>query len=521
MITIKIKLVFVAFLAPILSLCLCAQNIQITNAGNPTEPSIMMDPSNPNVLVAGSNLNYYYTSIDTGATWNVNTLNSSYGVWGDPVIDVDTLGHFYFTHLSNTPGANWIDRIVCQKSTDGGVSWSNGSYTGLNGTKAQDKQWTIVDRSNNNIYMTWTEFDQYGSSASLDSSRILFSKSLDQGNSWSTPIKINQVSGDCLDKDNTVEGATPAIGPSGEIYVSWTGPNGIVFNRSLDQGNTWLAQEIFVDPMPGGWDFDIPGLDRANGLPITKCDLSGGPNHGTIYINWSDQRNGVTDTDIWLIKSIDGGNTWSIPVRVNNDNSNKHQFFTWMDVDQTNGHLYFVFYDRRAYLDNQTDVYLAISSDGGSTFINRKISDTPFIPTNGVFFGDYNNIVAHNNIVRPIWTRHNGGQLSIWTDVTPIGDILNLPQESLSDSIMEMSVFPNPTTNLTYISFKLHKLSKVQIELLDSSGKFIMELTNNTLAYGKHVIPIDMSTFNLSPGTYYYKLTINKETEILKAILIE
>ena len=517
----KIQVTSAAFLVLFLSISVYSQNIQISSVGSPTEPSIMIDPNNPDILVAGSNLNYYYTSIDGGATWNVNTLTSSYGVWGDPVIDIDTLGHFYFTHLSNMVGGNWIDRIVCQKSTDGGNTWSDGSYTGLNGTKAQDKQWTIVDRSNNIIYMTWTEFDQYGSSASSDSSRILFSKSLDQGGSWSLPLQINQISGDCIDGDNTVEGATPAIGPSGEIYVSWAGPNGIVFNRSLDQGNTWLPQEILVDSMQGGWDFDIPGLDRANGLPITKCDLSGGPNHGTIYINWSDQRNGITDTDVWLTKSIDGGNTWSIPVRVNNDNSNKHQFFTWMDIDQTNGHLYFVFYDRRAYLDNQTDVYMAISSDGGSTYLNRKISDTSFIPVGGIFFGDYNNIVAHNNIVRPIWTRFNGGQLSIWTDITPINEILNLPQESSSDSIMEMTVFPNPTTNLTYISFKLHKLSKVQIELIDSSGKFIMELTNKMLAYGKHIVPVNMSTFKLPAGTYYYKLTINQETEILKAILIE
>jgi hypothetical protein len=517
----KTNVLFAAFLTLLLSISVCAQNIQISSAGNPTEPSIMMDPNNPDILVAGSNLNYYYTSSDGGASWNVNTLTSSYGVWGDPVIDIDTLGHFYFTHLSNTLGGNWIDRIVCQKSTNGGSTWSDGSYTGLNGTKAQDKQWTIVDRSNNNIYMTWTEFDAYGSFITSDSSRILFSKSLDQGNSWSTPIKINQVSGDCIDEDNTVEGATPAIGPSGEVYVAWTGPNGIVFNRSLDQGNTWLAQEILVDPMPGGWDFDIPGLDRANGLPITKCDLSGGPNHGTIYINWSDQRNGSTDTDIWLTKSINGGDTWSAPVRVNNDSSNKHQFFTWMDIDQTNGHLYFIFYDRRAYADNQTDVYMGISSDGGSNFQNRKISDTSFTPTNGVFFGDYNNIVAHNDIVRPIWTRHNAGQLSIWTDVTPLSEILSLPQEASDDGILETSVFPNPTNNLNYISFKLHKLSKVKIDLIDSSGRLIVELTNEKMDYGKYVIPIDMSKLNLSPGTYYYKLAINEENEILKTILIK
>ena len=140
----KIKISSVAFLILLLNLSVCAQNIQISSAGNPTEPSIMMDPNNPDILVAGSNLNYYYTSIDGGTNWNVNILSSSYGVWGDPVIDIDTLGHFYFTHLANMPGGNWIDRIVCQKSTNGGVSWSDGSFTGLNGTKAQDKQYVVL-----------------------------------------------------------------------------------------------------------------------------------------------------------------------------------------------------------------------------------------------------------------------------------------------------------------------------------------------------------------------------------------
>ena len=64
---------------------------------------------------------------DSGETWIGNILTSSYGVWGDPVIDVDTFGNFYFFHLSNIPD-KWIDRIVCQKSTDNGNSWSDGTY---------------------------------------------------------------------------------------------------------------------------------------------------------------------------------------------------------------------------------------------------------------------------------------------------------------------------------------------------------------------------------------------------------
>ncbi|MCK7531413.1 MAG: glycoside hydrolase [Marinilabiliales bacterium] len=76
-------------------------------------------------------------------------------------------------------------------------------------------------------------------------------------------------------------------------------------------------------------------------------------------------RNGPTDTDIFFIRSTDGGGTWSSPLRVNDDGPGKQQFFTWMTVDQANGDIYIVFYDRRGHADNYTDVYMAVSHDGG------------------------------------------------------------------------------------------------------------------------------------------------------------
>lgn len=400
-----------------------AQNVQISKWGYYCEPSICIHPKDSNIMVAGSVLNQYHYSKDGGKKWKTKKLKSSYGVFGDPVIEVDTAGVFYFLHLANPPEGNWIDRIVCQKSLNNGKSWSNGTFVGLNGQKAQDKHWTAVDPRNNNLYVTWTEFDKYGSTTEGDSTRILFSRSEDQGETWSLPVQINEVSGDCIDSDETVEGATPTVGPNGEVYVSWVGPNGLVFNKSMDHGRTWLEREVFIDSVPGGWDFSIPGLDRANGLPVTKCDLSSGPNNGTIYVNWADQRNDSTDTDIWLSSSKDGGITWAKPVRVNDDSSKKHQFFTWMDIDQKTGYLYFVFYDRRAYNDNQTDVYIAESRDGGKTFKNVKISEKPFIPIIGPFFGDYNNIYVNGGVLRAIWTRYENGKTSIWTDISKLEDL--------------------------------------------------------------------------------------------------
>jgi hypothetical protein len=505
-----------------------SQNILISrnvdDRYGPNEPSIIINPNNPNILVAGSILNNFHHSNDGGRTWEIGELTSSYGVWGDPVIDVDSKGNFYYFHLSNvSEGDGWLDRIVCQKSTDNGVSWSDGSYTGLNGSKDQDKQWSVIDRSNDNIYLTWTQFDEYGSKDPTCASVILFSKSLDGGESWSNPLQINKFVGDCLDGDDAVGGAVPAVGPNGEIYVTWAGPRGLMFNRSLDKGESWLQEEILIDTMPGGWNQNISGISRANGFPITKCDLSGGPNHGTIYVNWSDQRNGEHDTDIWFSKSTDGGNTWSSKSKVNNDNSNRQQFFTWMDIDQTNGNLHFVFYDRRNHSGDQTDVYLAFSNNGGRSFKNKRISESPFLPNKGVFFGDYTNITVHNNIVRPIWTRLHEGELSIWTDVTSFNGTPSTYKNFNSKKIETVKLYPNPMVDKkSYISFKLRKSSIVNLEVFDGSGNMILNILDHVeMRSGKYSIPIELTELNLRSGRYYCKLSINGESKTLKTIIIK
>lgn len=479
------------------------QNILISTINNPNEPSIYMDPNNTDRLVAGSNINNFYYSDDGGLTWDHDYLSSaSYGVWGDPVLLIDNVGDIYFFHLSNPASGNWIDRIVCQKSTDNGVNWNDGTFMGLNGTKAQDKEWAVIDRNNENIYVSWTEFDQYGSASSIHKSRILFSKSTDLGMSWSSPIQLNLIEGDCIDDDDTTEGAVPAVGPNGEIYVAWSGPAGIRFNRSTDYGDTWLSEPIFIDDQPTGWAYDVPGIYRANGLPITVCDISGGPHNGTIYVNWSDQRNGSDDTDIWLKKSTDGGDTWSDLIRVNDDEAGNQQFFCWMDIDQTTGYIYIVFYDRRNLSGNLTDVYLARSTDGGETYSNHKISEMPFLPNAGVFFGDYTNITAHNGVIRPIWEHLNGTQENIYTAIIHEDDFIGVQEVDLSANI---SLYPNPAVNETYISFKLHKAQHIHIDLYDTNNKHIANiLDNEILDYGKHSIRVNMEKYNLQAGLYYY-----------------
>lgn len=377
------------------------------------EPSIAINPVNPKKMIVGTVMDDYHYSEDGGETWNAFTLNSKYGVNGDPVMLIDNQERYYFFHLSNPSDGTWLDRIVCQKTDSIAGPFDEGTFPEPNG-KVHDKPWVEFDVVSNNIYMTWTQFDKYKSQAPEDSTVILFSKSTDRGDSWTEPKRISYFAGDCMDGNGTVEGATPVVGPDGELYVAWTGPKGIMFNKSYDGGETWMERETKAIDHPGGWNIKVPGIFRCNGLPVVKCDRSDSPSRGTIYINWADQVNGEDDTDIWIIKSTDGGETWSEPKRVNDDKPGRHQFFTWMTVDSSTGYLYTVFFDRRNHTDLGTDVYLAYSKDGGETFKNTKISKKPFYPDPTVFFGDYNNIDAVNGIIRPVWPTMEKGRISLW-----------------------------------------------------------------------------------------------------------
>ncbi len=498
------------------------QNITIDDTGSPEEPSIMVNPHNTNQLVAGSNISNYYYSEDGGFTWTKGILNCpEYGVWGDPCIIVDTAGSFYFFHLSDPLNGSRIDRIVAQKFDFSTYTWTDGTYTGLNGTKVQDKAWAVVDSTDNTIYVTWTQFDHYGSYDPADSSIILFSKSTDAGETWSSAKRINKIAGDCVDSDNTVEGAVPAVGPNGEIYVAWAGPEGIVFDKSYDGGDTWLDEDIFISDQPGGWDYGIPGIYRSNGLPITCCDLSDSPYRGTIYVNWTDHRNGENDTDVWIAKSTDGGNTWSTPIRVNDDPAGSEQFLSWMTIDGANGNIYVVFYDRRNYTDNNTDVYVARSVDGGETFENIKVSESPFLPYSSVFFGDYTNITAYNGHVRPIWTRLQDGYLSVLTAIMdiPVGVDETILQPETPVSLEQN--YPNPFRESTTLAFKLKKSSTITLSVRNVLGQQVAQIINHQqYKPGKYIQHFNASQYHLTDGVYYFVLNTGTVTKTQKILLV-
>jgi hypothetical protein len=103
---------------------------------------------------------------------------------------------------------------------------------------------------------------------------------------------------------------------------------------------------------------------------------------------------------VFVIASKDQGQTWSAPVRVNDDSKGHSQMFTWMAIDPIDGSLNVVFHDRRGQSGTMTGVTLARSVDGGRTFVNSPLAIPAFdCCAKSAFFGDYNGIDAYGGRV--------------------------------------------------------------------------------------------------------------------------
>lgn len=504
------------------------QNVTIFyNTGYwPNEPTVMINPKNVNQVVVGANAFYsnslsgVYHSTNGGLNWNGGGLISIIAKpSGDPVVFTDTAGNFFFISLTNYGLPLQWKGLIIQKSTNGGANWNNGTYIAVDTNKMHDKPWGCCDFSNsiygNSIYMAWTLFDVYGSHNPQDSSNIMFVRSTDGGTTFSLPKRINRQAGNCYDSSLTVEGTSLCTGPNGEVYVVWAGPLGVTVNRSTDGGITWLSSEIVISEVVGGWG-------RGNGFPIICCDLSNSQYRGRLYVNWMDKYNGVNDRDVWCARSTDGGFTWSQRVKVNTDQPGNDHRYNWMSLDRVTGYVYFQYLDKRNYSPSSSsyDVFVARTTDGGTTFQDTRVN-TSTVSSAPCWLGDYMNISAYNNKVRPVWITCLGNYNYMMTAIIDSFYVIGI--QKISDKIPAFfnlyQNYPNPFNPTTKIRYQIPKGSNVVLKVYDLLGREVAVLVNEKQAPG--IYEVDWDASNYPSGVYFYKLIAGDYHETKRMVLIK
>jgi hypothetical protein len=378
-----------------------------------TEPSIAVNPLNPNQVVAAFQDNAHIAySTDAGNHWQLaeGIAPPDWKVSGDVSVTYDNKGHAilcymafdrlgtfnYWAHNSSRNG------LHVRRSLDGGQHWEAKDIPVILQPDRptvpwEDKPYIVADNSHGryagNLYIGWTRWN-------LADSEILLTRSTDDGETWSEPIEIDNVRGLPRDDNGALEGFAGTVGPDSTLYVVWADGNHIVFTESHDGGKTFSRTRNIINTAP--IMFQVEAVARSNGFPQIAIDPRG--KNGRLYVTWSDYRNG--DVDVFCSTSPDRGRTWSPAVRVNSDplHDGADQYFQWMTVDPSDGSAYVVFYDRRGDPQNRKQIVtLARSSDGGKSFINYAWTDDPF-DAQGVFMGDYTGLTAWDGRVYGVWT---------------------------------------------------------------------------------------------------------------------
>ena len=137
----------------------------------------------------------------------------------------------------------------------------------------------------------------------------------------------------------------------------------MLFSKSRDGGETWSSPTLVAKVLLGN---GIPHTQfGATNYPAVGVDNSGGPHAGSLYVvmyNWTG-----AFMQVQIVSSADGGNNWSRPVPVA-PGITHDQFFPWLSVSPT-GLVGVSWLDRRNDPANVNyQAFAAISVDGGLSF---------------------------------------------------------------------------------------------------------------------------------------------------------
>jgi hypothetical protein len=216
----------------------------------------------------------------------------------------------------------------------------------------------------------------------------------DAGGTWSAPRSIASLAG-------TPVGNVIAVLPDGtlvDVFVlapaSQQGNASEVAIRSTDAGATWSAP-ITIASLAGR---DVigsqpPGVRGGGGLPDIAVDARS----GTIHAVWTDRPSGAPQ--VLVSTSTDGGRTWSAPAIVPRGGSGP--VFLPSVALTAAGSVGIEYTDLRAATSTQpflADRFLTVSTDGGSTWHERRLTETFDLATapnaGGRFVGDYSGLAT-------------------------------------------------------------------------------------------------------------------------------
>jgi hypothetical protein len=303
--------------------------------------------------------------------------------------------------------------IYVNKSTDGGLTWGSPTQLARNDSLFQfnDKNSMTADPFDSNfVYAIWDRSRFPSDKREIHSisgfprsfrSDAIFARTTNGGASWEparaifTP-RANQFG---IGHQIAVVLGGPHQGRLVNVFALFHGSGAnkkgqeLAFMISDDRGATWSEPITPFKILPGFVN------DPDDGTPLRTEDIlpeiGAGPN-GELYVVWQEASLAPSGSAIAFSKSLDGGVTWTDPVRINTRPD--VQAFTPSVEALADGTIGVTHYDLRFNTPDPatlpTDYWFLHSHDGGATWTETRVTPASFDhklapDAGGLFLGDY------------------------------------------------------------------------------------------------------------------------------------
>ena len=375
-----------------------------------TDTPIVVNPLNQKELLLGSvdgncepSVLGFHLSRDGGSSWNrvlcmpfINAKDFVYQPADEPSVGYDRKENAYAAGIYFGNGSGTYGLLAVQKSSDG-THWtkpkvalrSPGQTFPFETSMAVDTSPT--SQRVNSLYVSGVMWSHSG-----HQNQVMVSHSTDGGVTWT------QAAVDPVQKYPEEDRFTRmAVGKDGTLYTSWMncrhssnnicgkGVAHMMFSKSGDGGNTWSAPRLMAT-VTMNWELPNSNQVRVYNYPAVAVDNSNGPHSGRLYVamnTWTGKY-----LRVQVIRSTDGGATWSKPVPVAPASATRDQFFPALSVSPK-GLVGVSWLDRRNDPNNiDYQAFGAISTDGGQTFPNTQLTQAfsnPDTDGDNGWMGDY------------------------------------------------------------------------------------------------------------------------------------
>jgi hypothetical protein len=368
------------------------------------DPIVVNSTNTSNILTGGNdyncgNIQGYFASQDGGTTWS-HFCSLGTGGDGDPIVGFDTNGTGYAGGIQNG------SVVLASSTNGGMTFGTPKVVITAKLGYLADKPWLEVDTNSaspfkNALYVSTTQFaansnTQIWVSHSTNGGSTWTSVAASALGTY--PSIVNQFSDLAVGADGTVYLNWIACPPSnGNPPYCGGQRSSVMFSKSTDGGNTWstpsLAATVTLVTDPSGCCFygQLPNTsERVSDLPSNGVFGSGSTAKVFIGVyNWTG-----TQMQLEVIRSKDGGTTWAPPVIVNPTSTTGDQFFQWLNVNSA-GVVGVTWLDRRNDPSNLSyQPFFSQSKNSGGNFIaghalSSKLSNPDNDGFGGTFMGDY------------------------------------------------------------------------------------------------------------------------------------